>query len=55
MKKLLIILGISSVLAIGACETPQQTTDPSNTDTTSTNTTTQPDSTTNKPDTTRNQ
>jgi hypothetical protein len=52
MKKLLIILGISSALAIGACETPAPTADPNNPDTTTTNTA-QPDTTMNKPDTTR--
>jgi uncharacterized lipoprotein len=52
MKKLLIVLGISSVLAIAACETPQPTSDPNNTDST---TTARPDSGMSQPDTTRNQ
>lgn len=55
MKKLLIVLGVVSVLVIGACETPQPTSDPNNPDSTNTNTTTQPDSTMSRPDTTKNQ
>jgi len=54
MKKLLMVLGISSLLAMGACETPAPSSDPNNQDSTTTNTT-HPDSTMNKPDTTKNQ
>lgn len=54
MKKILLTFGVIGLLTIAACETPQPTTDPNNSDTT-VNNNTQTDTTTNKTDTSTRQ